>query len=582
MLMKKRQKITVRLLQEWHPSKNVGLDPIGLTRFSFKKVWWKCRKCGGEWEARISARSVGRGCPFCANLKASPVNCLAKHCPDISADWDKLRNATLTPKDVTPGSAKKVWWICSNGHRQYVSVRYRTQSGCLECRKQGKLNKLRAEGDHLAAKKGGRVLQLIKEGRIYKLELECDKEHKWWTRLDRLRHNTWCKVCVHKALAFTIKDAKKLAATYGGECLSTEYNNSTTPLIWRCKLGHTWESTYSNVAAGGWCRHCASGKSERICRALFKATFGNDFNKQRPKWLIGPSGSPLELDGYAQTLGIAFEFQGHQHTKKHDYFDKTVTSFEKRKMYDQVKSALCRQKGVKLFQIFPFEDISDLRRQLLREAKRLNIKLPKNPSTVSVSGAETASPDMTLRMLKAAKNARLKLHTDYCSDANQPILVECEDGHKWNTNIHRIEKGQHCRVCAGLVRLDLRDIKDWARKRGWTCLSKSYLDSRSNLTWKCSKGHIWEASWSNVSKKNRPTGCPECAGKRRHTISEMHSFAASRGWRCLSTNYVNKDAHLIWQCAKGHKWSVSYGNVKTYKDCPHCTGYAKSIHLKGE
>jgi hypothetical protein len=42
------------------------------------------------------------------NLKA--VN------PGLAAQWHPVKNGDLTPEDVTPGSKKKVWWLCEKGH----------------------------------------------------------------------------------------------------------------------------------------------------------------------------------------------------------------------------------------------------------------------------------------------------------------------------------------------------------------------------------------------------------------------------------------------------------------------------------
>lgn len=35
-----------------------------------KKVWWKCKKCGHEWQAVVRYRAIsGREYPFCSNTK---------------------------------------------------------------------------------------------------------------------------------------------------------------------------------------------------------------------------------------------------------------------------------------------------------------------------------------------------------------------------------------------------------------------------------------------------------------------------------------------------------------------------------
>ena len=38
---------------------------------SQKKVWWKCNKCGNEWEAVIYSRISGSGCPKCGRDKVT-------------------------------------------------------------------------------------------------------------------------------------------------------------------------------------------------------------------------------------------------------------------------------------------------------------------------------------------------------------------------------------------------------------------------------------------------------------------------------------------------------------------------------
>jgi hypothetical protein len=58
--------INPKLASEWHSSRNGDLTPTEVSIGSRKRVWWKCDKGDDhEWEAIISNRSRGRGCPFC-------------------------------------------------------------------------------------------------------------------------------------------------------------------------------------------------------------------------------------------------------------------------------------------------------------------------------------------------------------------------------------------------------------------------------------------------------------------------------------------------------------------------------------
>ena len=53
------------ILEEWDYTKN-NISPEEVTSHSARKVWWKCNKCGNEWESSISNRTRGNGCPVCS------------------------------------------------------------------------------------------------------------------------------------------------------------------------------------------------------------------------------------------------------------------------------------------------------------------------------------------------------------------------------------------------------------------------------------------------------------------------------------------------------------------------------------
>ncbi len=58
------------LLLEWDWNKNIDIRPEEVTRSSHKKVWWKCKECGYEWQSSVSNRTFGFGCPICGRKKA--------------------------------------------------------------------------------------------------------------------------------------------------------------------------------------------------------------------------------------------------------------------------------------------------------------------------------------------------------------------------------------------------------------------------------------------------------------------------------------------------------------------------------
>ena len=60
------------------------------------------------------------------------------------------------------------------------------------------------------------------------------------------------------------------------------------------------------VGRGQWCPTCNKGsKSEELARVAFQHAFHASFPKKRPKWLRNDRGRQMELDGFAEELGIA-------------------------------------------------------------------------------------------------------------------------------------------------------------------------------------------------------------------------------------------------------------------------------------
>lgn len=59
------------LISEWNTERNGGITPYSVTKSSGRKVWWKCKTCGYEWESIVANRSKGSGCPACAKANAS-------------------------------------------------------------------------------------------------------------------------------------------------------------------------------------------------------------------------------------------------------------------------------------------------------------------------------------------------------------------------------------------------------------------------------------------------------------------------------------------------------------------------------
>ena len=122
------------LLDQWHPSKNVDINPDSLGANSHKKAWW-IGPCGHEWLGTISNRvTENAGCPICANKRVlAGFNDLATQSPEIMLDWDYSKN-TVDPTTITKSSRTECFWKCHLcGHEWRASPRVRRDSPCSVC-----------------------------------------------------------------------------------------------------------------------------------------------------------------------------------------------------------------------------------------------------------------------------------------------------------------------------------------------------------------------------------------------------------------------------------------------------------------
>ena len=112
----------IDICMEWNEEKNRDLSPYNFTQGSNKKVWWKCKE-GHEWQASVSDRTRGNGCPICSNKKTlKGYNDLSTTHYELSKEWHPTKNGDLLPDSITYGSGKKVWWKCKEGHEWEASI----------------------------------------------------------------------------------------------------------------------------------------------------------------------------------------------------------------------------------------------------------------------------------------------------------------------------------------------------------------------------------------------------------------------------------------------------------------------------
>ena len=112
-------------------------------------------------------------------------NSLAKKNSELSKQWNKKKNGSLTPKMFEPHSGKIVWWICKKKHEWEASIDKRSNGSGCPCCKNKKVcadNNLLALSPNIAKEwakdlNGEKTPENTLNGSGYRAWWLCDKGH---------------------------------------------------------------------------------------------------------------------------------------------------------------------------------------------------------------------------------------------------------------------------------------------------------------------------------------------------------------------------------------------------------------------
>lgn len=542
----------VQLMAEWNWEKNneLDFDPQILTFGSHTKVWWKCNK-GHEWQATISNRTIGRGCPYCSGKKVlSGYNDLKADNPVLAQEWYYEKNNGLTPEDVTPNSNKKVWWKCINGHEWQATINSRNKGhGCPYCAGQ---KALRGKND----------LQTVNP----KLAKEWNYE---------------------KNDGLTPRDV--LA-------------NSEKKVWWKCQKGHDWQATISNRNKGRGCPICNSERQtsfpEYVLVYYIKKYGLEVIHSYREKG--------YELDIYIPSRKIAIEYDGYFWHK-----NKTNNDLEKNKkcLNDGIKLYRIREglpsltdSSMDYIVQENQENLSKTLEEVLSKIIGNNIDIDIERDFIAIENLREytekhnsilfSNPEIA-KEWNYEKNGNLKPE-HLLSNSNKKVWWKCNKGHEWQANIDVRTRGSGCPYCSGRYAVkgenDLQLVnpiiaKEWNYEKNDGLSPEDITpNSGKKVWWKCSKGHEWQAK---IYHRNNGSGCPYCSGryaiKGENDLLTINPILAKE-WNCeknigLSPKDVTTNSHkkVWWKCSEGHEWQAQIGNRHKGNGCPIC---AKERHKR--
>ncbi len=537
------------------------------------KLLWECKE-KHQWEAKPNSVKNGTWCLECSGSAKGTIKKMKKIAQSHGGKC--LSNNYVNNKT-------KLLWECSEGHHwEAIPNSVTVGKWCLKCSNKltGISRRLSIVGMQAIAKqRGGKCLSKSYINSRTKLLWECTNWHKFEATPGSVKRGSWCRKCSYTLRGMSrrlgIEEMQKIAKQRGGKCLSVTYVDANTKLLWECAERHKWKTIPNEINRGKWCPECSSGLGERICREFFVQIFGMKFPKSYPTWLRNKRGNQMELDGFCQSLGIAFEHHGEQHYSTKSMFIKSEKVLQERQMDDRLKRKLCKQQKIVLIEVpeIPTRiSIGRIKAFIKKECIDNSVPLPSDYDTKKIdfkkAYATSVSRATLEEMHKIASERGGECISDIYANRDIKLLWECKEEHRWLAKTSAIKRGTWCPECGGNTKKSINEMQEIAKVRGGKCLSELYINNKTSLLWECSEGHQWKAKPNGV--KNG-TWCPKCAGNVKGTILEMRRTAEERGGKCLSDTYVNANTNLLWECKEKHQWKSQPVHIKNGSWCPKCS-----------
>ena len=542
--------VNPELAKEWHPTLNGSLTSDMVTAWSGKKVWWLGR-CGHEWQAIISNRSKGTGCPYCSGrMVLEGFNDLATISPELASEWHPTLNGDLTPHDVTCNSNKKVWWLGKCGHEWNASISHRNDgTGCPYC-------------------SGRRVLNGFNDLATVNSEIASE----WHPTFNRKL----------KPSDVTCSSNKKV--------------------WWLCKQGHEWRASVNGRSRGSDCPICNSESqtsfAEQSIYFYVKKSFPDATNRDMS---LGK-----ELDIYIPSIKVGIEYDGYLYHKnisrdkqkslwckergirlirvreekcpKLDGNDIIIRHGENDASLYDVLIQVMQLLGVDDCLIDINKDRADIYGQYI-ELKKQNSLAYINPTLVSE--------------WHPTKNKNLKSDL-VTTGSNKKVWWLGKCGHEWQALISNRCKGRGCPYCSG--NKVLKGFNDFATINP-TLASEWHPMLNGDLTpndvtygtnkkvwWLGKCGHEWQETVANRTKNRN---CPFCSGHR--VLKGFNDLATTnpelaKEWH--PTLNGDLTPHMVmagsgrkvwWLGRCGHEWQTQIRYRSRGTGCPYCSGRKRII-----
>ena len=190
----------------------------------------------------------------------------------VKEQIEKEKGYKLLSKEYI-GALKKLEISCDKGHKyEVVYGNFQRGQRCLKCSNDKKRLSYEFVKEQIEKEKGYKLLSKEYIGALKKLEISCDKGHKYEVVYGNFQRGQRCLKCSNDKKRLSYEFVKEqIEKEKGYKLLSKEYVNNRTKLEILCNKEHIYEVRYNDFQNGKRCPYCVNDKQGRY---NIKLTYG--------------------------------------------------------------------------------------------------------------------------------------------------------------------------------------------------------------------------------------------------------------------------------------------------------------------
>lgn len=220
-----------------------------------------------------------------------------KDMPYLVKEYNFDKNVGIDFENLTEGSGKKVWWICSKGHEWKANIYYRAKGiGCPYCSNKKVCKDNCLATTHPELSKEWSINNKISPtevtyGSKKKVWWKCQKGHEWESCIFNRSKGIGCpycsnfKACLDNCFFITHPNLLKLWNYSKNKISPTEITKgSDKKAWWKCSKGHEWKVSVKHISNGHKCPFCSGNKTcKDNCIDVLAPNLVADFSNKNKK-----------------------------------------------------------------------------------------------------------------------------------------------------------------------------------------------------------------------------------------------------------------------------------------------------------